>query len=308
MEQVRLFTRPENSSWASDTWVNLAPSASPITTIGKTVAGVPQGWESVSPSIVQQAPATARINPVKRPGQSLGPAGTGEAMSSPGAAPSGSASQATADLGGAVKPTGMLMSSYANTESARTMQAYIQEAVTATPAPGTFDELVSQYKTDPSAFTLSPEEIQDLSKETGSRWNFGTLSAPNALVVHHTAGGGTAEGVIQTFTERNFPAHFVIDREGQITQVLGLDQKGQHTRPAQDDSGISNANSWGVEVIAKDDSDVLPVQAAATVRLSKYLETYGLDPNRVVGHGAINAHKQATEGQSIVTLLRQING
>lgn len=306
VDQVNLFGRPGASDWANNAFVQLDPRAVPNTQMGKAVAGLPQAWETPiePPATVSQ---TRRI-----PGQSLGPAGTGD--TTPGS-PAESAVDATAVLAGPtpIAPKGMLMSAYANTEparqqQARTIQGYIDQRNSAVAPPGTFDEVRERFLRDPDAFTIDATGILDKSPEVGKRWNFGEMTSPNALVVHHTAGRGGTEGVIQTFTERNFPAHFVIDREGQITQVLGLNQRGQHTKNAQDGSGITNANSWGVEVIAKDDADVLPVQAEATVRLTKYLQQYGLQSSRIVGHGAINSHKQATEGQTIAQLLREING
>lgn len=305
MDRVNIVGRPEGSAWAQSSFITLAPAAKPSTSMGKTVAGVPQGWEQVSPSILQQTPETVRVT-ADRPSvpQSTGPAATGEGS----AGSSETALEATTAMAGVeAKPPGMLMNAYANTEATRTMKSYIDQSMTATPKPGTFDQVVSEYRSNPDSFKMDSSGIRDRSGEVGGRWNFGSMRA-DSLVVHHTAGRGGADGVIQTFTERNFPAHFIIDRDGEITQVLGLDQKGQHTKPAQDGSGITNSNSWGVEVIAKDDSDVLPVQAAATIRLAKYLENYGLNPQRIVGHGAINRHKQATEGQSIIKLLEQIRG
>lgn len=316
LNSITIVGRPQGSSWAQSSFITLAPAAQPSTTMGKTVAGAPQGWEQVSPSTPQQTPEPVRVQ-ADRPGvpQSTGPAATGDgSLREQQTAATGEVKpQATFGPDQAIvtmptpKPPGMLMNAYANTETTRTMKAYIDQSVTATPKPGTFDQVVSEYRSNPDSFKMDSSGIRDRSNEVGGRWSFGSMNA-DSLVVHHTAGRGGADGVIQTFTERNFPAHFVIDRDGEITQVLGLNQKGQHTRPAQDGSGITNSNSWGVEVIARDDSDVLPVQAAATIRLAKYLENYGLNPQRVVGHGAINSHKQATEGQSIINLLEQIRG
>lgn len=324
LNSITIVGRPQGSSWAQSSFISIAPIAQPSTTMGKTVAGVPQGWEEVSPSTRQQTPEPVRVqadrpsvSPATSGGvpQSTGPAATGDgSLRERQPAVTGEAkpqatfgSEQTTVAMPTPKPPGILMNAYANTEATRTMKAYIDQSVTATPKPGTFDQVVSEYRSNPDAFKMDSSGIRDRSGEVGGRWNFGSMRA-DSLVIHHTAGRGGADGVIQTFTERNFPAHFIIDRDGEIIQVLGLDQKGQHTRPAQDGSGITNSNSWGVEVIARDDSDVLPVQAAATIRLANYLENYGLNPQRIVGHGAINSHKQATEGQSIVKLLEQIRG
>lgn len=189
----------------------------------------------------------------------------------------------------------------------RTIAAHKDQTLNAQPAPETIKSVVDDYKKNPSAYRIDSSQIVDRSREVGSNWNFGTMKA-DSLVIHHTAGRGTSDGVIQTFKERNFPAHFVIERDGNIVQVLGLDQRGQHTKNAQDGSGITNANSWGVEIIARDDSDVTPVQVQAALKLSNYLEGHGLNKNKIVAHGAINSHKQATEGQTVIQTLAQLGG
>ncbi|TRV35834.1 MAG: hypothetical protein EWV70_09500 [Microcystis flos-aquae Mf_QC_C_20070823_S20] len=183
------------------------------------------------------------------------------------------------------------------------------------PAPDTLDlsnarspeaasQAVAYFQSSPEAVRIDPSLIQDHTPTTSGNWNFGKLSEPSALVIHHTAGRGGVDGVIQTFKDRNFPAHFVIDRDGAIHRILADDQKGQHTKPAQDGSDISNSNSWGVEIIANDDSDLTPAQVQASVQLAYYLhDNYGMPLDRVVGHGQINDHKQETEGATVLAAL-----
>jgi len=61
--------------------------------------------------------------------------------------------------------------------------------------------------------------------------------------------------------------------------------------------GPTNGNSQGVEVVANDDADILPIQAAAVFKLVKAL---GYSPGQIYGHGEVNpGHKQATEGYTI---------
>lgn len=146
----------------------------------------------------------------------------------------------------------------------------------------------------------------DQSATYGSTWNFGEMKTPKNLVIHHTAGRGDTAGVINTFKQRGFPAHYVIDRQGNITQVLGGTQKGQHVKVNK--SGIVNSNSWGVEVIAKDDSDILPVQIEAAKQLATQLKnTYGFDYSNAYGHGQIEGQdKQATEGKTIADAIRAL--
>lgn len=189
----------------------------------------------------------------------------------------------------------------------RTMSTYIEQSQNAQTVPETINAVVQSYRSNPDSFKIDASSIADVSTEVGKNWNFGSMKA-DSLVIHHTAGRGTREGVIQTFKERGYPAHFIIERDGTIVQVLGLNQRGQHTKNAEDGSGINNANSWGVEIIAKDDSDLAPVQVEAALKLANYLEGYGLKRNRIVAHGAINRHKQATEGKTVLDTLRAIGG
>jgi hypothetical protein len=150
-----------------------------------------------------------------------------------------------------------------------------------------------------------PLEIKDIT--AASNFNFGEMVNPNGLVIHHTGGRGTVEGVLQTYRERNFPAHFIIDRDGTVYRALPETSRGQHIRPSQrrEFSDMSNLNTWGVEIIARDDGDVLPAQATAAIALTQYLNKgYGMPTNRVVGHGYINSHKQSTEGQSTLLAMR----
>lgn len=158
---VTIVGRPGGSAWASNTFINLAPAATPATMAGKSVAGVPQNWEQVSPSILQQVPATERIPPVSGraiPGQTKGPAGeaspmTPEATSldtasvraeAPAQEPSTAqeAAQGLAEQSPNVtgfptpRPPGMLMSSYIRTQetkaptppASRTMGEYLRYA------------------------------------------------------------------------------------------------------------------------------------------------------------------------------------
>lgn len=133
-------------------------------------------------------------------------------------------------------------------------------------------------------------------------FNFGSLTSKSGFVVHHTAGRGTAEGVLNTFRQRNFPTQYIIDREGRSYRVLRPGMQGQHMREGQGvGQGLNNTNTEGVEVIANDDSDVLPVQVAAAQSL---VSSLGYSPNQVFGHGEVNPHKQRTEGATIVRAIK----
>jgi flagellum-specific peptidoglycan hydrolase FlgJ len=161
-------------------------------------------------------------------------------------------------------------------------------------------------------------EIEDVSGKvdtaTAQRWaQFGPMDKVEGFVIHHTGGRGSVEGVVQTFKQRNFPAHFVIDREGKVYQVLPDNMRGQHIEPGEKYAAkggkaptLSNRNSLGVEIIANDDKDVLPVQVDAARKLvSTMAAKHGFSANAVYGHGEVNpGHKQPDEGMSTVSLIR----
>lgn len=127
---------------------------------------------------------------------------------------------------------------------------------------------------------------------------------PAAFIVHHTGGGGTPEGVISTLNQRGLGVQFVMDRDGKIYRALPDGSRGAHIMEG-DVNGLhlSNSNTIGMEVIAKDDSDVTPEEVQAGVAFYKKLQQRypGL---QVYGHGYVNpGHKQATEGKTIVDAI-----
>lgn len=151
--------------------------------------------------------------------------------------------------------------------------------------------------------------IQDRSAEAGFGETFGKMSGVRGMVVHHTAGQGDVSGVISTFKQRNYPAHFVIDRDGQVYQTLPDGARGQHMKNGWGKGeGFSNDNMEGVEIIANDDNDVTPVQRDAAIALiNQRAAKFGYDPRTsTYGHGEVNpGHKQVTEGMSTVNVVRQ---
>lgn len=150
--------------------------------------------------------------------------------------------------------------------------------------------------------------VEDRTAQAGFGTQFGERSSTEGIVLHHTASRGSIDDVIKTFQERNLPAHYVVGREGQIAQTLPANAQGQHIRKGEGAGrGLSNANTVGVEVVANDDRDVLPVQRDAAAHLSQQLAAqYRLDPKtQVFGHGEINPHKQETEGVTIAEAVRR---
>jgi hypothetical protein len=133
----------------------------------------------------------------------------------------------------------------------------------------------------------------------------------SALIVHHTAGDKagnvpqTADDVKAVYQQRGLAgAHLFLDRQGNISQTLPFSQAGQHIRDGQGPGvGLSNENTIGIEIAAKDDRDITPEQRESMKRLYPQLQQQfpGL---KVFGHGEINPHKLATEGATVVGDLR----
>lgn len=124
------------------------------------------------------------------------------------------------------------------------------------------------------------------------------------FVVHHTAGRGTADDVVNILNDRGLGVQWIIDREGKVYRSFPEGMAAWHTgHQDQKDapSDLQNQTAQGVEVIAKDDMDVLPVQILAAFKLLKYL---GYEKDQVWGHGEVTHNKQATEGKTIVDFWR----
>jgi hypothetical protein len=115
---------------------------------------------------------------------------------------------------------------------------------------------------------------------------------PKAFITHHTGGRGTVAGVQNTLRQRGLGVQYVMDREGNIVQTGGPGAAHMRSGWGQG-QGLSNRNVIGMEIIARDDKDVTPAQAAAYARFMA--ERYPDTP--IYGHGEVNpGHKEADEG------------
>ena len=78
-------------------------------------------------------------------------------------------------------------------------------------------------------------------------------------------------------------------------------------RPGQGiGEGLSNANTIGLEVIARNNKDLTPAQIQAAQDWIEHMRAkYPTIGNRVFGHGEVNPHKEADEGMAIVNTWRQ---
>ena len=170
------------------------------------------------------------------------------------------------------------------------------------------------------------------SKMAGSRkdWFF---------IIHHTGAGTPVEGsryakdhpgeydvqyLLTIMKKRNMAVQWFIDRNGVIWQILDEGQRGVHvgagggtTLDSEWDpwamrsdptlttgrkrTRIGNSNSEGVEIAAKGDSDILPIQVQACLGLIRSL---GYPVSRVFGHGELRGHKSRSEGVTIIEAFR----
>ena len=126
-----------------------------------------------------------------------------------------------------------------------------------------------------------------------SRRHYGTSTAalrdPKVIVEHFTA-SGTFGSAFNTFAA-NAPdvelherpgvcAHFVIDRDGTIYQLVSLRLMCRHT------VGL-NDRSIGIEHVGFGDAEILgrPAQLRASLRLTRWLQArYGIRRRDVIGH------------------------
>jgi len=79
--------------------------------------------------------------------------------------------------------------------------------------------------------------------------NRGAKITPSIIVIHYTA-GGNAEGAISTFLNAGVSAHFVIGRDGAVTQMVDTDVAAWHAGVSSW-KGRRELNQWsiGIELV-----------------------------------------------------------
>ena len=152
--------------------------------------------------------------------------------------------------------------------------------------------------------------IRDISPNSTCRCSNIRLPKTKYFIVHHTAGGGTCDSVMNVLNNRknkktgvkfSLGVQWIVDREGNLCQALPFNSLGFHILPSL--LGPTNMKSQGVEVIANNDEDVLPEQGVTVLKLVKKL---GISPSEIYGHGQVNpGHKAATEGKTIRDFIQK---
>jgi hypothetical protein len=67
-------------------------------------------------------------------------------------------------------------------------------------------------------------------------------------------------------------------------------------------SDITNASAEGVEIVGLNDSDITELQCLSALKLVKNL---GYSFSQIYGHGEVNSHKSANEGQFCKAFLKK---
>ena len=151
-------------------------------------------------------------------------------------------------------------------------------------APDTPSQQPTLPQNNPDGSVI-PERIQAVGNQD-----------PVAFITHHTSGRGTVEGVINTLHERGLGVEYVMDRDGNIYDA-GFGSGASNILPGwgPKGEGLNNRNIVGMEVIAKDNSDVTQAQKDSFARFMAL--RYPNTP--IFGHGEVNpGHKEADEGQA----------
>jgi hypothetical protein len=168
-------------------------------------------------------------------------------------------------------------------------------------------------RTNLTAMATTPggaQPIRDISQ--AMNLNVGGKMTPEGLMIHHTSGREKgAEGVASVLRNRNLSVQYVIDRDGNITQISPEGRTAYHAGNLEKSMGktgrqFGNTNLEGVEVIAKNEGDVTDAQRAAIANLTaQRSKRWGWDPKTSVwGHGELTGRKESDEG-STARMIRE---
>jgi hypothetical protein len=130
----------------------------------------------------------------------------------------------------------------------------------------------------------------------------GPRKKTDGIIVHHTGGRGL-QAAIDTLKARGLGYHYMVDRDGSITEFVPGDQKAWHAGKTDKKPNLTNSNTVSISLVAKDDSDVTKEQIKAGFGLGKDLMArYGA--SQVAGHGETSSHKNSEEGKTLANALR----
>jgi murein DD-endopeptidase MepM/ murein hydrolase activator NlpD len=168
------------------------------------------------------------------------------------------------------------------------------------PPPGQSAEVTPEVDPDVSTSNEimggSSLSISDISGQSNYGRKGEPLDTRKYFILHHTAGRGSADDVIDILNDRGLGVQFIIDRKGKVYRGLPDGSRGAHVAYFYESApkDMNNGTAEGVEIIAKNDDDVLEKQCESALKLVKRL---GYPLNKIYGHGEVSSNKQPTEGQ-----------
>jgi hypothetical protein len=161
-------------------------------------------------------------------------------------------------------------------------------------------ESISSFSFKKNILNESSLEIKDISSL--SKFPDQSLKSNKYFILHHTAGRGTAEQVVDILNTRKnkngkpiiLGIQYIIDRNGEVYKGT-KGNKGAHITSMYPSApkDMSNSTAEGVEIIASDDTDILIPQCKSALRLIKKL---GYPLSNVYGHGEVSSNKMKEEG------------
>lgn len=164
------------------------------------------------------------------------------------------------------------------------------------PSPTEYEEFEPEVSSSNEIMGGSSLAISDISGQSNYGRKGEPLDARKYFILHHTAGRGSADDVIDILNDRGLGVQFIIDRKGKVYRGLPDGSRGAHVAYFYESApkDMNNGTAEGVEIIAKNDDDVLEKQCESALKLVKRL---GYPLNKIYGHGEVSSNKQPTEGQ-----------
>lgn len=193
---------------------------------------------------------------------------------------------------------------YFGPETAGAIQKFNTDTKTDT-STSVHESLIKSFENWKSSVYES--EITDLSDE--SVYPYVPMKNNQYFVIHHTAGLGTAQGVVGVLNARGpLSVQWIVDTEGKIYRGTKPNAIAAHAGGNNIMPQVKNSNAQGVEVVGKNDDDIkqraeediqkygYPRQAEAVRKIIKYL---GYDKDAIFGHGELTTNKAPNEGATI---------
>lgn len=190
---------------------------------------------------------------------------------------------------------------YAHNQGAGGAAKWLESGVAGKDAFGTAGTKYSTAIASNLKGEASPSKVGNVSTEfptwSESMQSYGEMKKVEGAIIHHT-GGGNMSGAIETLKQRGLSYHYIIDKDGTVKQLIPGKGIGYHAESY-------NTNTFGIALVAEDDSKVTAAQISASISLNaKLASTYNYDPKSVFGHGEVSKNKMPTEGKTVVNSIR----